>query len=99
MPINSCNKFWVRGSFQSWTVSHMSCTSYTRARNSSRLQPHPYPSPQSIMTRVDYAEDECWYHDEGQDLHLSNFVFLACMQTAHHLSQRVERFPKCNPVL
>ena len=99
MPIDSSNKFWVRGSFQSRTISRMSRTSYTRAHNSSCLQPHPYPSPQSIMTCVNYVDDERWYQDEGQDLHLSNFVFLARMQTARRLSQHVERFPECDPVL
>src|SRR5258708_39925049 len=99
MPIDSSNKFWIRGSFQSQTISRMSRTSYTRARNSSCLQPHPYPSPQLIMTCVDYADDERWYQDEGQDLHLSDFVFLARMQTARRLSQHVAHFPEHNPAL
>ena len=40
-----------------------------------------------------------WYHDEGQDLHQCDFLFLARMQTAHRMQQRVERFPDRDRVL
>ena len=40
-----------------------------------------------------------WYHDEGQDLHQCNFIFLSWMQMARHMQQRVERFPDRDRVL
>jgi hypothetical protein len=41
-----------------------------------------------MMTQND-ADGHEWSQDTGEDLHLSDFVFLARMQTAHRLSQRV----------
>ena len=40
-----------------------------------------------------------WYHDKGQDLHQRDFLFLARMQTACRMQQRVERFPDRDRVL
>jgi hypothetical protein len=51
-----------------------------------------------MMTRND-ADGHEWSQDTGEDLHLSDFVFLARMQTARRLSQRVSRFPHCDLML
>ena len=40
-----------------------------------------------------------WYHDEGQDLHQHDFLFLARMQMARRMQQWVERFPNRDQVL
>jgi hypothetical protein len=51
-----------------------------------------------MMLRMD-ASGEDWFRDDGQDLHLSDFVFISRMQTARRLSQRIERFPGRDLVL
>ena len=43
------------------------------------------------MEQVDSPSYD-WYHDEGQDLHQRDFIFLARMQTARRMQQQVERF-------
>ena len=98
MPIDESGRFWVRGPFQSQTISRMSRATYAHARNSSNSAPSPYPSSRSLMTRV-AADGNAWYQDTGPELHLSDFVFLTRMQTARRLSQRTTRIPSRNLVL
>ena len=50
------------------------------------------------MEQVDSPSYD-WYHDEGQDLHQRDFIFLARMQTACRMQQRVEQFPDRDRVL
>ena len=50
------------------------------------------------MEQVDSPSYD-WYHDEGQDLHQCDFIFLAQMQTARRMQQRVEQFPDRGRVL
>ena len=50
------------------------------------------------MDQVDCPSYD-WYHDEGQDLHQRDFIFLARMQMAHRMQQRAERFPDQDRVL
>jgi hypothetical protein len=98
MPVDESHRYFIRGSFQNRTISRMSRSSYPYARNSSRFQPTPYPSTRSMMLRND-ADGNDWFRDAGEDLHLSDFVFLARMQTARRMSQRVSRFPQRDLVL
>jgi hypothetical protein len=51
-----------------------------------------------MMIRSD-TDGHDWFQDTGEDLHLSDFIFLARMQTARRLSQRVSRFPHRDLVL
>ena len=51
-----------------------------------------------MMDQVDSPSYD-WYHDEGQDLHQRDFLFLAQMQTACRMQQRAERFPDQDRVL
>ena len=50
------------------------------------------------MDQVD-SPSYSWYHNEGQDLHQRDFLFLARIQTARRMQQRVERFPDRDRVL
>ena len=50
------------------------------------------------MTRM-AADRNAWYHDTGPELHLSDFVFLTHMQTAHHITKQTTRIPSHNMVL
>ena len=59
--------------------------SHTRAANSSRMYPHPYPSALSLIKRIDQAGDG-WYGDCTDDLHLRDFIWFARMQTACRIS-------------
>ena len=43
--------------------------------------------------------DEEWYTHAGHDLHLANLLFQVQIQTAHHMSQHVDRFPNWDQVL
>jgi hypothetical protein len=72
MPIDESHRYFVRGAFQSRTVSRMSRSSYPYAQNSSRFQPTPYPSTRSMMTQSD-ADGHDWFQDTGDNLHLSDF--------------------------
>jgi hypothetical protein len=51
------------------------------------------------MTRMDSDVDESWFRDSGEELHLSDFVFLTRMQTARRVSHRAARFPRRDLVL
>ena len=61
------------------------------AHNSTQMYPEPYPSPLALMQRLDAAGEE-WFQDMGPELHLSDFVFLTCMQSTCRMSQCTERF-------
>ena len=98
MPSDDKNRYFVRGSFQHRTISWMSCANHSRSRLSTRYHLAPYRSPSLMMDQVD-SPSYNWYHDEGQDLHQCDFLFLARMQTARCMQQRVERFPDCDRVL
>ena len=98
MPRNECDRFFVWGSFQQRTILRMSRTNHPRSRLSTRHHPAPYRSPCLLMEQVD-SPSYNWYHDEGQDLHQHNFIFLAWMQTARRMQQRAERFPDRDHVL
>ena len=76
----------------------MSRANHPRSRLSTCYHPDPYRSPSLLMEQVDSPSYD-WYHDEGQDLHQRDFIFLARMQTAHRMQQRVERFPDRDQVL
>ena len=99
MPIDNSGKYWVRGGFQERVISRMSRTTYSRARNSTRLYPQPYSTIEQLATRMDSNADESWFKDAGDKLHTSDFVLLARMQTARRMSQRVAHFPGRDMVL
>ena len=99
MPIDNSGKYWVRGGFQERVISCMSRTTYSRARNSTRLYPQPYPTFEQLVTRMDSNVDESWFKDAGEELHTSDFILLTRMQTARRMSQRASRFPGRDMVL
>jgi len=96
MPFEN-NTYYSRGSFSRRTISRQSRAVYARARDSTRLNPRPYPSPAAIALRMEDGQD--WYHHPGGDLHLSDLLFQARIQTARRMSQRVELFPNRDRVL
>ena len=98
MPSDDRNRYFVRGSFQHRTISRMSRANHSRSRLSTRYHPAPYRFPSLMMDQVD-SPSYNWYHDEGQDLHQRDFLFLAWMQTARRMQQWVERFPDRDRVL
>ena len=96
MPFEN-NQYFARGAFQHRVITCHSLASYDRARNSTRLHPHPYPSPATIALCMESGEE--WYTHAGRDLHLVDLLFQACIQTARRMSQRVDRFPNRDRVL
>ena len=96
MPFED-NSYFARGSFQHHVISRQSLASYDRARDSTRQYPRPYPSPATIALRMESGED--WYNHAGWDLHLIDLLFQSRIQTARHMSQRVDRFPNRDRVL
>ena len=42
---------------------------------------------------------EDWYNNAGRDLHLVDLLFQSRIQTAHRMSQQVDRFPNRDRVL
>ena len=98
MPRDERDCYFMCGSFQQGTISHMSRTDHPRSRLSTHHYSAPYRSPSLMMDQVD-SPSYNWYYDEGQDIYQRDFIFLARMQTAHHMQQRVERFPDQDRVL
>ena len=96
MPFEN-NSYFTRGTFQHRVITRQSLASYDRARDSTRLYPHPYPSPAAIALRME--GDGEWYNHAGRDLHLVDLLFQSRIQTAHCMSQRVDRFPNWDRVL
>ena len=85
MPHDDALRYFIPGAFGTHTISHMSWMSHTRAANSSHMYPRPYPSALSLIERIDQASDG-WYGDCANDLHLRDFIWFACMQTARRMS-------------
>ena len=96
MPFEN-NQYFARGAFQHCIITRHSLASYDRARDSTRMYPRPYPSPAAIALRMEAGED--WYNDAGRDLHLVDLLFQSRIQTARHMSQRVDCFPNRDRVL
>ena len=85
MPRDDALRYFVPGAFGTHTISRMSCMSHSRAANSSRMYPRPYPSALSLIEKIDQAGDG-WYGDCADDLHLRDFIWFARMQTACRMS-------------
>ena len=98
MPRDKRNHYYVHGHFQTHTISCMSCANHPRSRLSTRYAPKPYRSANQLVDQMDHAAYN-WYGDVGQDLHQQDFIFLAHMQTARRLEQRVSHFPDRDKVL
>jgi hypothetical protein len=98
MPRDDRNRYWIRGAFQTRSISRMTTTLYSRARNSTRTSPLSYPTPEEIVDRMD-VEGNTWYVDVGEDLFLRDFVWQARMQTARRQEERSRRFPGRDRVL
>ena len=96
MPFEN-NSYFARGSFQHRVISRQSLASYDWARDSTCQYPRPYPSPAAIALRMEGDGD--WYNHAGRDLHLIDPLFQSRIQTAHRMSQRVDRFPNWDLVL
>ena len=84
MPRDDASRYFVPGAFGTHTISRMSHMTHTRAANSSRMYPRPYPSTLSLIERIDQAGDG-WYGDCVDDLHLHDFIWFAHMQTARRV--------------
>src|ERR1700743_3577278 len=80
MPRDDASRYFVPGAFGTHTISRMSRMSHSRAANSSRMYPRPYPSALSLIERIDQAGDG-WYGDCTDDLHLHDFIWFTRMQT------------------
>ena len=98
MPRNIQGKYYVMGDFGECQISRMTCSIPNRTRNSTCLYPTPYCSPTEIMERVN-GPGQSWYQEEACDLHLRDFIWHTCMQTACHLQDRAERFSNRDRVL
>ena len=85
MPRDNASRYFIPGAFSSHTISQMSRMTHTRAANSTRMYPRPYPTAHSLIERIDEAGDG-WYSDCADDLHLRNFIWFARMQTARRMS-------------
>ena len=96
MPFEQ-DSYFARGAFSHRSISRQSRMVYSRARDSTRQNPHPYPSPATISLRMETGDE--WYHHAGWDLQLADLLFQARIQTACRLSQRVELFPRRDQVL
>ena len=96
MPFEN-NSYFARGTFQHRVITRQSLASYDRARDSTHLYPRPYPSPAAIALRMEGDGD--WYNHTGCDLHLVDLLFQSQIQTAHCMSQHVDRFPNRDWVL
>ena len=96
MPFDN-NQYFARGAFSHRVITRQSLASYDRARDSTQQYPHPYPSPAVIALRMESGEE--LYTHAGRDLHLVDLLFQARIQTAHRMSQRVDRFPNQDRVL
>ena len=80
MPCDDALHYFIPGAFGIHMISHMSRMSHTCAANSSCMYPHPYPTALYLIERIDQAGDG-WYSDCADDLHLCDFIRVACMQT------------------
>ena len=96
MPFEN-HSYFARGAFSHRAITRQSLASYDRARDSTRQNPRPYPSPTVIALCMEGDGD--WYNHAGRDLHLIDLLFQARIQTARRLSQRVDRFPNRDRVL
>jgi len=85
MPRDNASRYFIPGAFSSHTISRMSRMTHTRAANSTRMYPRPYPTAHSLIERIDEAGDG-WYSDCADDLHLRDFIWFARMQTARRMS-------------
>ena len=85
MPCDNASRYFIPGAFSSHTISRMSRMTHTRAANSTRMYPCPYPTTHSLIERIDEAGDG-WYSNCADDLHLRDFIWFACMQTARRMS-------------
>src|ERR1700743_1207980 len=85
MPRDNASRYFIPGAFNSHTISRMSRMTHTRAANSTRMYPRPYPTAHSLIERIDEAGDG-WYSDCADDLHLRDFIWFARMQTPRHMS-------------
>src|SRR5579864_3439631 len=90
MPRDQQNRYFIRGDYQGRTVSRSSRVNYSRSRLSTHLNPIPYRTTEVLIADVDREGNE-WFKDAGQDLHLSNFLFLTRMQTARRMEDRRHR--------
>ena len=91
------NSYFAGGTFQHCVITHQSLASYDRARDLTCQYPRPYPSPAVIALHMESDGD--WYNHTGRDLHLINLLFQSCIQTAHCMSQHMDRFPNQDRVL
>ena len=88
MPRDDRNRYYVCGHFQTRTISRMSRAVHPRSCLSTHYTPEHYRSANQLMDQMDHAAYN-WYHDVGQDLHQRDFIFMAHMQTARQMEQRV----------
>ena len=98
MPRTIQNKYYAEGPLTRHTITHMSHTIHSCARNSTALYPQPYTTTSELIDRID-SVGQAWYWDMGEDLHQRNFIWLTRMQSARRMGERMRRFPSHDLVL
>src|ERR1700743_3450979 len=98
MPRDIQNRYYPSGPLSRRTISRLSCTVHSTARNSTAIHPRPYSTTSELVDRVD-ACGQAWYGDVGEDLHQRDFIWLTRMQSARRMSERIRGFPGRDMVL
>ena len=99
MPHDIRNRYFVSGAYNDRTISPTSRYPHIRTRNSTHVSPVPYPTPETLMTRIDNPHGNEWYRDPSEDLYLRDLLFVVRMQTARRMEERTRRFPRRDLVL
>ena len=99
MPRDIRNRYFVPGAYDDRTISPTSRYPHIHTRNSTCAAPVPYPTPDTLIMRVDNPHGNEWYRDPSKDLYLRDLLFVIHMQTARQMEERTRRFPRRDRVL
>ena len=99
MPHDIRNRYFVPRAYDDRTISPTSRYPHIRTRNSTRVAPVPYPTPKTLMMRIDNPHGNEWYRDPSEDLYLRDLLFIVRMQTARWMEERTRQFPRRDRVL
>src|SRR5882762_8759035 len=99
MPRDIRNHYFVPGAYDDRTISPTSRYPHICTRNSTRVAPVPYPTPETLMTHIDNPHGNKWYRDPSEDLYLWDLLFVVRMQMARRMEERTCRFPRRDLVL
>src|SRR5882762_4327927 len=91
MPCDIRNRYFVPGAYNDRTISPTPRYPHIRTRNSTRVAPVPYPTPETLMTHVDNPHGNEWYRDPSEDLYLRDLLFvIACKRPDGWRSEPVD---------